>query len=42
MRDYFDIRHTIMVSSAKRWVSEAFGIGTFEKEFAKLVLRTLV
>jgi alpha-1,2-mannosyltransferase len=31
MRDYYDIKHTVMVKSAKRWVTDAFGVSTFEK-----------
>jgi len=30
-----------MVESAKKWVTKAFGISTFEKEFAKMVNRAL-
>lgn len=39
MCDYYDPTHTTMVESAKSWVTKAFGIETFEKEFAKMVYR---
>jgi alpha-1,2-mannosyltransferase len=39
MSDYYDLTHLVMVESAKRWVTKAFGISAFEKEFAKMVNR---
>jgi hypothetical protein len=39
MCDYYDLTHMVMVEAAKSWVTKAFGIGTFEKEFAKMVYR---
>lgn len=37
MRDYYDIKHTVMVASAKRWVTDEFSVATFEREFVKLI-----
>lgn len=41
MRDYSSTNHVEMVSAAKRWVNDAFGIATFEREFALLIQRAL-
>ena len=41
MRDYSYANHVEMVSAAKKWVNDAFGIATFEREFALLIQRAL-